>query len=544
MIISIKTNIIILLFLLLNANLYSQKSCDFTQEDYNTYLCLENYSGYTSSIKSQSLIKKILNKVGIADANFILKTCTETKNASAVFWNNKRYIILDENYLDVLNKDGNDWFYLFVLAHEIGHHLYGHMFEKSDLQKSRNEELQADRFAGLIIRKFGGNVNHIKNALQSISHPILNNTSHPILTDRLNAAYEGFNSALNEEKEVLKKYNVITEKEYLQFQKMKQIANARLKVLDYLLYESYQNLENAITLYNIAISDYDNSDLYSELSSLYSLKADLNNAEFFIQKAYDIQPKPEYLILSWDYCNDSYSTNCNKYNQAIKNLDINKITNPNILKILAKYYGTNPSDYKISEKLLLTAIKKIESYPTIDEENILLLSDLYNDLSVTYLIQENFTKAYTSVKNAIQQKESLKINASQLSTINDVDNKNYSALYYNKALIEMRLEMWKECIISCNKLLLINPNYKNIVDGSVYYFKARSNHNLQQYKDAILLYNQAIKLSNTNFGYLYYFRSLSYLAIGDTENSCLDLKIACDQGFKLGCNRYNHLCNN
>lgn len=541
---SIKTNITILFFLFLNINVYSQKGCNFTKEDFNTYLCLENYSGYTSSIKSQSLITGILSKVGIVDANFILKTCDDTKNATAIFWNNKRYIILDENYLDVLNKNNNDWFYLFVLAHEIGHHLYGHMFEKSDLQKSRNEELQADRFAGLIIRKFGGNINHIKSVLQSINHPQLNNTSHPILTDRLNAAYEGFNSAMNEEKEVIKKYNLITEKEYLQFQKMKQIASARLKAIEFIKDNSYQSLEDAIKLYNIAIGDYDNPDLYSELSSLYSLKGDLNSAEIFIQKAYNVNPKPEYLILSWDYCNDSYSNNCRKYNQAIRNLENNKVTNPNILKILAKFYGTNPIDSEISERLLLNAIKNIESYPRIDQENTLLLSDLYNDLSVTYLMQEKYSQSYAYVKKAIQQKESLKTNSSPLSTINDVDNKNYSSLYYNKALIEMRLEMWQDCIISCDKLLLINPNYKFIVDGSVYYFKARSNHNLQLYKEAIFLYNQAIKLSNTNFGYLYYFRSLSYLAIGDTQNSCIDLKIACDQGFETGCNRYNNFCIN
>ncbi len=542
--------LIALILVLFFSNIYSQNSCNFSKEDYNTYMCLENYSGYISSIKSQSLVSEILNKVGISDANFILKTCNDTKNATAVFWKNKRYIILDEYYLDSLNKNDQYWFYLFVLSHEIGHHLYGHMFEKSNLEQSRNEELQADRFAGLMIRKFGGNVNHIKTALQSINHPKLNNTSHPVLIDRLNASYKGFNSAIVEEREVLDKYNVITEKEYLEYQKAKQIANARIKGLDYMLNNSNKNLDEAIKLYNIAIIDYEDQDLYSELSSLYSLKNDLDNAELYIQKAYLINQNPEYLILGWDYCYDNNPNNCNKYNKTIEKLDFEKITNPNILKILAKFFGNissnnlNIEKLKITEKLLILAKDKLESKNKLYEEDNLLLSDIYNDLSVTYLRQENYLEAYNYVNKAILKKESLKNNNSEINKINEIDNLNYSHLYSNKSLIEMRLEMWEDCIISSNKLIQINPNYKNILNGDVYYFRARSFHNLKMYKDAISNYNKAINLSNNNLGYLYYYRGLTYLAIGDTENSCMDFKIACDKGIEASCNRYNNLCNN
>lgn len=70
----ISKKIITLTLTWISSCIYSQTSCNFSNEDYNTYLCLENYSGYTSSLKLQSLISEILNKIGISDANFILKT--------------------------------------------------------------------------------------------------------------------------------------------------------------------------------------------------------------------------------------------------------------------------------------------------------------------------------------------------------------------------------------------------------------------------------------------------------------------------------------
>jgi hypothetical protein len=529
---------------------YSQNSCNFSKESHNMYMCIENYSGYTSSMKSQALVSEILKKTGISDANFILKTCNDTKNATAVFWKNKRFIILDEYYLDSLNKNDQYWFYLFVLSHEIGHHLYGHMFEKSNLEQSRNEELQADKFAGLMIRKFGGNVNHIKNALQSINHPKFNNTSHPVLIDRLNASYKGFNFAIDEERQVLDKYNVITEKEYLEYHKARQVANARIKGIDYILNNTYENLNEAIQLYNIAIIDYEDQDLFSELSSLYSLKNDLNNAELYIKKAYVINQNPEYLILGWQYCYDKNPNNCNEYNQKIEKLDYDKITNPNILKILAKFYGNisnnqlNIEKSKITEKLLIKAKDKLESKNNLYEEDNLLLSDIYNDLSVTYLRQENYLEAYNYVNKAILKKESLKKNKSEINKINEIDNLNYSVLYSNKALIELRLEMWKDCINTLEQLFNINPNYINIKNGDYNYLKARCYHNLNKYSDAILEYDRALKLSSNNFGYLYYYRGLSNLAIKNISNACIDFKIGCDNGLEISCNRYKNLCNN
>lgn len=541
-----KIKIIFLLQIIFVTQLYSQNSCNFSKENYNTYMCLENYSGYSFSMKSQLLVMGILNKIGISETNFILKTCDETNNASAVFWKNKRYLILDEYFLDSLNKNDTYWFYLFVLSHEIGHHLYGHTLTKSDLATSRNQELEADKFAGLIIRKFDGNLNNIKNALGSINHPKTNDSSHPIIKDRLNAAYLGYNSTIEQEKEFFDKYNVVVRNEYSTFQTAKSIANARLKGLDYILNNSYKNLDEAIKLYNIAIINYKSQDLYSELSSLYSLKGDLNNAELNIQKAYEINQNPEYLILAWDFCNEKNPNNCEKFNQKIEKIDCSKIENSAILKILAKYYGSslNNEKLKITEKLLIKAKDKLEIKNNLSDEDNLLLSDIYNDLSTTYLRQENYLQSYIHLKESILKREVLRKKVSKINRTNEIDLLNYSRLYSNKALIELRLEMWEECINTSEQLLKINPNYESITNGDYNYFKARCYHNLKNYKEALLQYDRAIKLNKNKFGYLYFYRGLSYLAINDINNACSDFKIGCDNGIEPSCNRFKNLCTN
>jgi len=534
-----------LILALLSSNGYTQSSCNFSNEIFNTYLCLENYSGYSSSMRTQSIVSEILNKVGISDANFILKTCKDTKNATAVFWKNKRYIIIDEYYLDSLSENDQYWFYLFVLSHEIGHHLYGHMFERSSLEDSRNEELQADTFAGFMIKKFGGTPAQIKKALQSVSHPKLNNSTHPIFVDRLNAAHRGYSTAVEEDLKILDSYNVITKKEYIEHQRAKKISKARVKASEYILNKLSSTLDEAIGLYNIAIVGNESYDLYSELSSLYALKKDFYNAELYIQKAYAINPKPEYLILAWDYCSESHRANCSKHSSLVEKINYSNITNPKILKILARYFGESLNNNKLNlaEELLNSAKAGLAYQKRLAHEDALLLVDVLSDLSVTQLRQEKLHDAYENINKAILLRES--INSSiDFTSLSEIDLLNYSHLYYNKALIEMRLELWESCIRSSNKLTQLNPNYNNILNGDVYYFKGRSFHSLNQYHDALSNYNQAIKLALHDFGYLYYYRGLTHLAIGNVKEACNDLRVACDKGVKASCNRYKNLCNN
>jgi tetratricopeptide (TPR) repeat protein len=223
-----------------------------------------------------------------------------------------------------------------------------------------------------------------------------------------------------------------------------------------------------------------------------------------------------------------------------------KIKNSNILKILAKFYANvtddkyNIDNLKITEKLLLTAKINIEQNNKPSDEDNLLLLDIFHDLSVTYLRLENYKEAYFYLKKALSNKENLMYDNNK---IDKISNLNICILYSNKALIEMRLEMWEECIRSCDKLIQINPTFENVLNGSCNYYKGRSYHSMKKYKDAILSYNKAIRSTANNFGFLYYYRGITKYALNDIENACIDFKIGCDNGIESSCNRYNNLCN-
>lgn len=74
-----------------------------------------------------------------------------------------------------------------VMAHEVGHHFCGHLFE----EPSPSQELEADRFAAAALRKMGGSTR--ENLIESVSSLAERaSTSHPSKADRIRALMEGW----------------------------------------------------------------------------------------------------------------------------------------------------------------------------------------------------------------------------------------------------------------------------------------------------------------------------------------------------------------
>jgi tetratricopeptide (TPR) repeat protein len=104
-------------------------------------------------------------------------------------------------------NNGNNWGNLFILAHEVGHHINGHSLDlvlyssktvkTITLDQSRKQELEADEFAGFILAKLGGDVLEVNKVINNISSNKDDSYStHPNATKRLNAIQIGFNKAL------------------------------------------------------------------------------------------------------------------------------------------------------------------------------------------------------------------------------------------------------------------------------------------------------------------------------------------------------------
>jgi len=211
-----------LIFLCLSLQVKSQILCtdDFNisnLEQQKVYNLSENIDAYTFTDS--------LMKLANLPMNFVLMKIKKANNAFAYLDSfGIRYIYYDEKFLGALNSDSTKIESTTVLAHEIGHHLAGHtlflesFFDKDpcvewtnkrsskyDYSKVKNEcgkylvnrrekELEADKFAGYIMQKFGSSLPKVQNTFHQItSNYDDTNSTHPNLNKRLKAIEHGYN---------------------------------------------------------------------------------------------------------------------------------------------------------------------------------------------------------------------------------------------------------------------------------------------------------------------------------------------------------------
>jgi hypothetical protein len=149
-------------------------------------------SEFASVYEARGYINNILNQVNW-EQNFQVKEQNGINNAYATIINNQRYIVYDNRFLENLdNYAGTKWASISVLAHEVGHHYYNHMFNESE--NSLSKELEADYFSGFVMEKLGASLQEATAAMNQIASERASST-HPGKTDRLNAITNGWNKA-------------------------------------------------------------------------------------------------------------------------------------------------------------------------------------------------------------------------------------------------------------------------------------------------------------------------------------------------------------
>lgn len=172
-------------------------------------------------------IERLMELAGLP-MNFTICKLKELENAVAVMDTvGNRHIIYDQEFLQRLDGDNKNFESTTVLAHEIGHHVSSHTLalnndnyrreyekfcragkstfdpakcrqeETKYLSNSRSQELQADRFAGFIMQRFGASVEQLHAAYKKITKEYDDKKStHPSLEKRLIAVKEGYELAL------------------------------------------------------------------------------------------------------------------------------------------------------------------------------------------------------------------------------------------------------------------------------------------------------------------------------------------------------------
>ena len=146
---------------------------------------------FSSATEAETIVKAIMDAVGL-EADFRIKPA-DVPNVEATIRHHQRYILYNPDFIDKVNKATNDrWASVFILAHEIGHHLNGHTLVRSD---NRNgAELEADQFAGFVLHRLGATLQQAQLALYYIADTEASKT-HPARSDRLLAIEKGWDKA-------------------------------------------------------------------------------------------------------------------------------------------------------------------------------------------------------------------------------------------------------------------------------------------------------------------------------------------------------------
>lgn len=114
-------------------------------------------------------------------------------NAAAVTYAGKRYVLYNPDFINALvQKTGNKWAAVSVLAHEIGHHLNGHTVTRDGSHPAT--ELEADEFSGFVLRKMGASLADAQVAMKLLASATASRT-HPAQYDRLASIERGWQQA-------------------------------------------------------------------------------------------------------------------------------------------------------------------------------------------------------------------------------------------------------------------------------------------------------------------------------------------------------------
>ena len=174
------------------------------------------FKGFKDDDGIEKLVKNITAQIGLKP-NFILIPCNNINNAYAVLYDdNIRYIVYDKPFLDGISKNvKTNWSNMMILAHEVGHHLNGHTLTHSNKETTRNEELEADEFAGFILGKMGATEIESAAAMNGIPHPdcdVEYFSDHPCKVKRVNAIKVGWAKATGKKYELTAKQKAAQQK--------------------------------------------------------------------------------------------------------------------------------------------------------------------------------------------------------------------------------------------------------------------------------------------------------------------------------------------
>lgn len=150
---------------------------------------------FDGSADARNIVAGIMSQIGLP-MNLEVRAAPDVPNAQAmvetVDGREVRLILYNPDWMDDLRKTlGTNWSSVSILAHEIGHHLAGHL---DPSYPNHAAELEADKFSGFILNKLGATLEQAQLAMAMIS-PEQASETHPGRALRVAEIARGWNEA-------------------------------------------------------------------------------------------------------------------------------------------------------------------------------------------------------------------------------------------------------------------------------------------------------------------------------------------------------------
>jgi hypothetical protein len=191
-----------------NVNAQQKFGCDFYDENPDLKVGRLDTIAVTKAEEAivDSVINQIVRVVGLK-RNFIIKASNKVLYARAYSQVNNNYgedrvIYYNPSIAKSLRNDtGYNWKLIGILAHEIGHHLNGHI--QQNAKPNPTLEIEADEFAGFVINLLEGSLTQALEAVNAIPKDEATST-HPSKADRMMFVIKGWQNSQAKTKSIVR----------------------------------------------------------------------------------------------------------------------------------------------------------------------------------------------------------------------------------------------------------------------------------------------------------------------------------------------------
>ena len=181
----------------------------------------EDYRRNLQHNSAKFIVRKIVESYGVR-GRFILQPCEKINNAYADTKNGIRYILFDPEFIKEIsygfgafakkeNINNNTYVNLFILSHEIAHHIEGHTLNPNqyiNYNDKKNIELEADKWAGFVMERLGLTLEQASLAIKlKINDFDDTYSNYPNKKKRLLAVEEGYNNSIAQKSDFQLKNN-------------------------------------------------------------------------------------------------------------------------------------------------------------------------------------------------------------------------------------------------------------------------------------------------------------------------------------------------